>query len=496
MNRRLLFALAGLLGPGQAVSLAVAVAEDDAPPPPSPAPWSAAGPRLTISTPVDAFTPHAGISKTIYLERCRGGCTVTKSNTNNAQTMESSIPQQAGSSVLSEFVNRDGMAGTAADAEWAELVQCLREVYSPFDVTITDDKPLTGTYHLAIIAGLPQQIGFGSDILGVAPLAANCSPQDNVISFSFANAHGPTLRVENLCWTAAQESAHAFGLDHSFKFTDGRSACNDPMTYQVDCGGQRFYRNQTATCGEFEQRPCRCGATQNSHGKLLATFGGGIPITGNPTAAITTPQIGQPLPPVVVAAAGSKRGVARVQLLVNGFPWAEVPGEKFGPNGQANPASYGLAVPASLPDGIMDLQARAYDDLGAYTDSAILTLTRGAPCTSADTCATGQKCEAGKCLWDPPVGELGDSCEYPQFCKTLRCEGTAERKICSQACVPGAAGECPDGLSCIETGPEIGVCYFEDGGCCSVAFERRVPWAHLGLSALLVGLLMRRRRRR
>jgi hypothetical protein len=475
---------------------ALAERADRGPQPPGIPAELGAGQRITVPTPVDAFTPHAAISTTIYLERCVGGCTVTKSNTNNAQSSESTIPQQAGSHVISEFVNKDGVAGSAADAEWEALLQCLREVYSPFAVTITDDKPTSGTFHMAIAAGHPQEIGFGSDILGVAPLAGNCSPQDNVISFSFANAHGPALRADNLCWTVAQESAHAFGLDHSFKFLDGRSSCNDPMTYQVDCGGQRFYRNQAAKCGEFEERACRCGATQNSHQKLLSTFGAGTPITGNPTAAITTPAPGQPLGAVVVGEAGSKRGVARVELRVNGFPWAEVPGQKFGLKGQANPASYGLMVPATLPDGIMDIVVRAYDDLGAFTDSPVLTLTRGEPCVSADTCAVGQRCDAGRCLWDPPVGEPGDSCEYAQFCKSLRCEGTAERKICSEACDPSGEDTCPGDLSCIETGPTTGICYFEDSGCCSVAFDRRVPWAHLGASAMLFGLLMRRRRRR
>ncbi|MBA3391851.1 MAG: hypothetical protein H0T89_04355 [Deltaproteobacteria bacterium] len=454
------------------------------------------GPRITIPTPLDGFTPHAAMSKVLYLERCRGNCTVTKSNVNNAQTNESTIPGQAGMHVLTEFVNRDGVAGAAADAEWAALVQCLREVYSPFDIQITDTRPTSGTYHMAIAAGLPRQIGFGDDVLGVAPLASNCSPQDNVISFSFANAHGPTLRGENLCWTVAQESAHAFGLDHSFKFLDGRSACNDPMTYQVDCGGQRFFRNQAAKCGEYEERACRCGPTQNSHTKLLGTFGAGTAITGNPTAMITTPADGQPLGVVVGASAGSKRGIARVQLLVNGFPWAEVPGTKFGPNGQANPSSYGLMLPATLPDGISDLVVRAYDDLGAFTDSPTVTRTKGAPCTTAETCARGQRCDAGKCLWDPAAGEIGDSCEYPQYCKSLRCEGTAERKICSDACNPDGENTCTDGLSCIETGPGTGICYFDEGGCCSVAFDRRLPWAHLGVSALVAALLMRRRRRR
>jgi len=495
MTRRLLLAVLSItpaLG-FRAAARAEPIGTVDTDPP---APLAVRGARVTIDTPPTAFTttPHAAFSKVIYLERCRGGCTVIKANVNDAQQMMSTIPTQAGSHVLSEFVNKDGQSGSAADLEWNALVQCIREVYSPFDVEVTDVKPATGTYHLALAAGLPMQIGFGSDILGVAPLASNCSPQDNAISFTFANAHGPTLRGENLCWTVAQESAHAFGLDHSFKFIDGRSACNDPMTYQVDCGGQRFFRNQSAKCGEFEERACRCGATQNSHAKLLSVFGAGTPITGNPTAEITNPADGMPLSVLVGANAGSKRGVARVQLLVNGFPWVEVPGAKFGPNGQADPSPYGLIFPDNLPDGISDFVVRAYDDLGAFTDSAMVTRTKGQPCTSADTCAPHQKCEAGKCLWDPPVGEIGDTCTYPQFCKSLRCEGSVEEKICTQACDPAGEDTCPGDLRC---NAAAGVCYFSDaGGCCSVGADDGLPWPQLAGFALVFATVMRRKRRR
>jgi hypothetical protein len=460
--------------------------------------------RIAIDTPVEAFTRsparHAGISHVLYLERCRGGCTVTKSNTNDAKAGLSTIPQSGGVKTITEFQSKDGLTGGAADAEWAELVQCMREVYSPFDVEVTDVKPVSGiTYHQAVIAGFPSELGFGSDILGVAPLASNCAAQDNVMSFSFANAHGPTVRIENLCWTAAQESAHAFGLDHSFKFTDGRSTCNDPMTYQVDCGGEHFFRNQNAKCGEFNERACRCGSMQNSHTKLLAVFGAGTPITGNPTSTITTPMDGQQLGVVVGASAGSKRGVAKVELLVNNFPWAETKGALFGPNGQANPAPYGLMIPSNLPDGVCDFVARAYDDLGAFTDSAVVTRTKGAPCTSSATCAQGQSCEVGtgKCQWPAPVGEIGDSCEYAQFCKSLKCVGGEDSKICTISCNPEDANICPNDLTCIETtSPQTGVCYHDDGGCCSVSFDRRVPWPHIAFATFVLGLLMRRRRAR
>jgi hypothetical protein len=465
-----------------------------------------AGVRLAIPTPVERFaTPHAQISGVIYLERCRGGCSIMGTGEvgpNDARSMQSSIPS-LGLHTISEYRNGAGQIGTQANTEWNLLVQCMQEVYSPFNVTITDVRPTSGSYHMALIAGRPQEIGLTNpDILGVAPLANDCSPQDNVISFSFANAHQQTetvSRVQNLCWTAAQESAHAFGLDHEFEFVlDRRSACNDPMTYSNACGGVKYFRNASASCGETAARTCRCGGTQNSHQKLLTVFDAGQTPLPKPTVKVTTPKATDTLLGSFVAAeAGSKRGVTKVELLINGFKWAEAKGATFGQTGQPNPATYGIQVPASLPNSIVDVVVRASDDLGAYTDSPVITLTKGAPCTSADTCAKGQKCEAGKCFWDPPAGELGDSCAYPQFCISGICRGTEKQQICTQACIPEVEDACPADFTCVPTEPDTGICFFsDDGGCCSVAGGRGAPWAPIAFAALTLGLLVRPRRRR
>ena len=485
-----------------AVTLASAVALAETNQAGAPSVPASAGPRVAVPTPLHLFTePHAQISGTIYLERCRGGCTVTQ-GANDARSNSSSIPAKA-TSTIAEYKNGMGQTGAAADDEWNALVKCIREVYSPFNVTITDTKPTNVSYHMAIIAGTPADIGLGPDILGVAPLASDCSPQNNVISFSFANAHAQTeftSRVNNLCWTAAQESAHAFGLDHQYEFlSDKRSSCNDPMTYRVDCGGQKFFRNASASCGEFQSRPCRCGATQNSHLKLLTVFDAGQSIIPAPTVSITLPKATDTaLGTTVAANAGSKRGVSKVEVLFNGFKWAEAKGAAFGQLGQPDPSTYGIQVPANLPNGVVDVKVRAYDDLGKFTDSAVVTVTKGAPCTSADTCAKGQKCEAGRCFWDPPSGQLGDECSYAQFCVSGICRGTAEQQICTQDCIPEIADACPEGFSCVPTEPGKGICFFpEDGGCCSTS-RARTPWAPIAFAVLTLGLLVRpwRRRRR
>jgi hypothetical protein len=496
------------LGASCAALLGVATARADiiAPQAPPPGPLTIDGKpgrRLTVEIPVNrTVRPFATISPILVLDRCSDDCTVFSGGVNDARTNSSQIPQQLMSTV-SEFKNSAGLTGVAADAEWEQVVQCMKEVYSPYNIVVTDEPPAPGvTFHKAIIAGAPGEIALDSDrILGVAPIASDCSAIDNVISFTFANVHPmnpaqPLDRVLNLCWTASQESAHAFGLDHEFSFSNNRSACNDPMTYRNDCGGQKFFRNELASCGEDSARPCKCGPNQNSHLKLAREFGAATPITGNPTITITNPAAsGAPLDRAVGLRAGSKRGVTRVELLFNGYKWAEVPGATFGRQGQPNPGDYNVLIPAALPNSIVDIVAVAYDDLGASTASSVITATHGAPCESASTCATGQKCEAGKCFWEPPVGEIGDSCTYQQFCKSGLCRGTKDEQICTHECAPGATDSCEPGFECVAA-EGSGVCFLpSSGGCCSVDRSGRGWLASLLLTVAVLGVLMRRRRR-
>lgn len=469
------------------------------------------GRRVTVDTPPEHdATPLVQVSPTLYLNRCSGSCVITKGN-NDARNQVSSIPGTDATPSGTTFTISayQSAPGVPVDTEWAQLVKCMQEVYSPYNLTVTDVKPPAGTgYNEAIIAGTPDQIGQAKNVLGVAPLASDCSAIDNVISFSFANAHINIDRVNNICWTAAQESAHAYGLDHEYTFVTGNAAnnhstCNDPMTYRNDCGGQKFFRNEVANCGETANRACHCGGTQNSHLKVLSVFGASaaVPIVKPPTASMLSPlptaMTTDLLGISVVVSSGAQRGVSRVDLYFNGFKWADAPGAAFAARGQPNPSNYSIAVPTTLPNSIVDVKAIAYDDLGASTESAVVTVTKGARCTTATTCAKGQKCEAGKCFWDPPSGEIGAACSYPQFCKSALCTGTAEQQICTQTCIPGSPDSCPAGLDCVMNGPDTGVCFFaSSGGCCSVDRGGGAWWLPVGLGLAVLGLVVRPRRPR
>jgi hypothetical protein len=427
-------------------------------------------------------------ARVLYLNRCKGGCKIVKAGINDARTHMSSIPR-----------GPDGMEFTLSeyaygDAEWDALMKCMREVYSPYGLTITDVEPAAGVaYNEGIIAGTDRELGL-SDLGGVAPTTGDCTPNNYVASFSFANGYGPNATLD-VCWTAAQETAHAFGLvDHAYAFGDGRSACSDPMTYRSDCGGQKFFRNEAAICGEFQAKPCSC-ASPNSHLKLLSVLGPGTPLTAAPALAVTSPAAGAQIPPrtTVIANASAQRGVKVVELWLNGYKWAEAKGAAFGPSGQP-PSDYPLIIPADVPDGIIDIVVKAKDDIEATTTSAPLTVTKGEPCATEATCAPGQRCDAGRCLWDPPVGELGEACTYPQYCLAGLCQGTSSELRCTQECIVGVGDSCPDGFRCLASSATKGICWpgSGDDGWCSAT---RGAAGQSVLIAIGLAIALRRRRR-
>jgi hypothetical protein len=269
----------------------------------------------------------------------------------------------------------------------------------------------------------------------------------------------------------------------------------DPMSYRGDCGGQDFFRNLGARCGEYAARPCACGL-QNSHQRLLAMFGPGTPLTKPPTLTISAPTAGDTIAngTPVIATSYAQRGVFRLELWLNGYKWLTVKGASFGATGQPE-TTYSLPLPADVPDGIIDIVVKAYDDIEAETIHPTITVTKGAPCTTADTCAKGQRCDAGKCFWDPPVGEVGDACDYPQFCVSGNCFALDGEQFCTESCVVGVDDSCPMGFECGGPQGQSGVCVFptvEDTGCCGVGADGKTSAL---LSVLVVGFVLRRRRR-
>jgi MYXO-CTERM domain-containing protein len=397
-----------------------------------------------------------------------------------------------------------------ADYEWGAIMQCLKEVYSPFAVTVSDVKPSGGvSYTMDYVAGAPADIGYGATQTGgIAP--GGCIAKDNVVSFSFANlpwGRGQQ-RILTLCGVAAQETAHAFGLEHEYEFADGpqMSACNSPMTYRTDCGGEQFFRNHLAKCGEDAVRDCYCGGLQNSHTHLIDVFGPGTSLIPPPTASVTLPADGGSVTNgwATIVSAGSRRGVDRIELWFNGYLWSTKPGAQFGADGQQDPSTYSIPAPSGVPDGGIKIVVKALDDIGGE-DDVTLSVTKGALCTDATSCLNGQKCNtgaatdtvaAGGCYWEPASGAVGDACTFPQFCVSGICQGAAGGdQTCTQHCVPGVGDSCPANFECDPASDGQAYCFKKtaDSGCCSTSGG--APWSSFALGMGVLAMLARRRRK-
>ena len=467
-------------------------------------------PPVFIEFPEGSYERGGEISNIIYLNRCVGGCQVTKSATNNAVSNESFIPVGNDGQVftISEFVHGDEV--------WNAVVECVRDVYSPFDVVVTDVDPGNVPHHEVMSAGLGEEIGRG-DAGGIGGGGSDCNPGNNVISFAFLNGYPATTQahIDDMCLVIGQESAHSFGLpDHLYD-------CTDPMTYLTigrpgSCP-RAYFRNKQMPCGEFQNNNpmCSCGGNRvNSHLQLTSTFGRGVQ-PPPPTAEILYPEDGATIQtdPLVQVGAVDTRGVQRIELYFNGWRWHTFNESVNLTPPFAWPGEYTMNVTADLPDGVYQLEARAYNDLGlpgAFDEvsygSATITVTKGAPCGSADDCDPGQRCEDGGCWWDQPVGELGDACEYDQYCigpdvYDGRCAESPDGPICTYACFAGVNDQCPEGWHCPGEEGDDGFCMPGDGpedggGCCSTGDDSRGSLAaRLTIIFAVTALLFGRKRR-
>src|SRR5262245_33409850 len=257
--RRLAFAC--LLATAGAARADVVANLADAPDNPLATPWSRPQATYRFVNPVlsggySGDGVSAAVSHVIYLNNCKSGCTMHP-GFDDAKTNTSSIPNQTSTMTPWGY----------SDALWQQLVNCVRADYAPFNVQIVTERPASGDYHMAIVAGSPQNVQMPQGVGGVSPFTCDYIP--NSISYTFANVYGGV--PEQVCWTFAQQTAHSLGLDHKF---DNR----DPMTYLQTGPAHKAYQNQAGSCGEYSARTCMCtyptGNTQmNSYALIMDTFG-------------------------------------------------------------------------------------------------------------------------------------------------------------------------------------------------------------------------------
>lgn len=436
------------------------------------------GKKVVFSRDQAPVAADESVSNIIYLNRCVGNCTVYPGARNDARSNSTTIIQTM--ATITEFNHGDQV--------WDAVVECVKELYAPYNVVITDVDPGPETLHSeAIVAGWGDEIG-RPDVGGIAPGGASCSPINNAITFTFANGFG--ANAFSICSVIGQETAHAFGLDHVFH-------CGSPMTYLGASCGRQWFRNVGLPCGEWQERACECtGQEQNDHVVLRSVFGDGT-APPPPTATLNTPADGTEVQPgfFISIDATDPRQVFEVDFYVNGWKYVTLPGHEYRDRGRP----YTFATPMDLPQGVQNVEVRVRNDLGS--ESVVTSrVTMGPPCASEAACLQGQTCNEGACTWPSPDKAMGDTCEINQECTTELCASNGSETLCTETCFTGINDFCPDGFACVATNANQGVCWPGDGegedteSCCSVG-DTRSKRGQLVL-ALLIGLILFGRRRR
>jgi hypothetical protein len=416
---------------------------------------------LTIDVPV--LTPKAGTisSRLIYMRRCPPvGCVVRAGN-DDSRTDTSMIAD--GQRTIGAF--------TQSDAVWQQVMSCVRATYAPFNIGVTDVDPGLTPHYEHIVGGRPTDLrGDIGGAGGVSPFT--CDEIPNAITYTF-DVYGPD--ADSLCWTAAQETAHAFGLEHEYNAAD-------PMTYLPGPLPKRF-QAADSPCGTFQAATCQCtgGATQSSYMRILDLFGPGAPTP--PTVEIRSPTSGQKVQPhfTVKVRATDDVAIDRVELWIDG--------ENTNVSSQA-PPQYPVSAP-DLPQGAHSVEVRAYDVQGTPA-SATIDVMLGPPCTASNGCSGADVCVMGQCVPGPDVpGGLGSFCQANTECLSQQCvSDSTGHMACVEPCEV-RAGTCPENFSCIQGG-EAGVCWQTgQAGCCDAGGQ---PTGPLLLGLGVVALVLRRRR--
>lgn len=233
-------------------------------------------------------------SRTIYLNR---GGAILRPGLNDSSNDISSIVSQP-TIILGWDIDDD---------TWSDTVACMREIYAPFDVTITEDDPGDIPHIEALFGGHPSDVGLPDDVGGVSPFTTDCAIIERSIVFTFTDVLDDDPRT--VCETMAQEVAHSFGLDHEM-------LASDPMTY-LSYLGERSFQNEMASCGEYGGRMCGingsvCRTRQNSYALLMERLGA----RGEPDAS---QEADEPDGPAAAGCSSGRGGSWLVGLLLLRF---------------------------------------------------------------------------------------------------------------------------------------------------------------------------------
>jgi len=430
-------------------------------------------------------------SRTIFLNRCTGGCKVTSADSSDSRLNKSSI----GGGTLAAF--------SEGDSVWNQVVSCVKQTFSRFNVDVVDKDPGPYVNHFEImIGGDPNQLGLPSGVGGIAEYSCtgigSCSLfVPNALVFVFDVWGGD---VNEICATAAQELAHTFsGMDHVVD-------PSDPMTYALFSGMRNFKDNVqcgsdcdyscsggTGSCNAFGITCTGSGATgthicmssgtstQNDIQIITSIFG---PATAAaPTLTLTNPTnlSGQPRGFTIEANCTASDPIAEVVFEIDGARQTSV-----------TAAPYKYTTPATLADGFhhVSVICGTSQKVVSVANADVIV---GAPCVKS-VCAAGYVCYDDVCIAGPDsAGGVGATCTTSSECQyNGTCASDGETMACTIPCDLDNPN-CPEGFGCLDAG-SMGVCWegIDDGGCCETGGGKGSVLLALGLGTVLI---TRKRRR-
>lgn len=144
---------------------------------------------------------------------------------------------------------------------WGEVVRCVKEVFSPFQLAVVTRRPARAPYIMAVVGGSSASLGLSASVTGIAPYSGRIIARAVVFAFERRDRG-----AEQICNTVVHEVGHALGLSHSYRR-------NDPMTY-LSYGGRRSFQDAEVPCGGHRVQRCNTGrATQNTFQHLAQLVG-------------------------------------------------------------------------------------------------------------------------------------------------------------------------------------------------------------------------------
>ena len=422
----------------------------------------------------EAPNPRRGLARHLP-EQLQAEWLPDQAGLDNSTTNTSSIPN-----AISNVA-----AFTGSDATWnAGRPRASRQTYADFDVQIVTERPASGNYHMAIVAGTPQNVACSNGVLGVSPFS--CGYISNAVSFTFANLIPSD--VDDMCWTVAQETAHSWGLDHKY---DNR----DPMTYLSSGPAREALPERGRLLRRVQRAHLQCNyqttgnAKMNSYavihadvrpehaGRHGADDQDHLPDRG-PAGHAGLPVKRRPSPTTAASTRPSSASTARLIKTLESTRRATSSAPHDARPGQAQDRSHRRTTAAATRR--RRIGQRRSTARSARSDSE---------CTTE-----GHVCVDGHCVAGPARKAASARRARPTpTARRASAATTARNQYCVETCDP-AANACPSGFSCLTVGAG-GVCWpaSGDGGGCSTNGQSGAP---LLLVFAIGAMLITRKRRR